>query len=95
MGWPSSVFLPINEESRLNYVKRLSWKVYDFRSLSTIDELLSDEPINRILCLGNEEPKGKAYRQHTRINHVGGIIPTETATGKTGIYIPPTPPMVA
>jgi len=61
------------------------------RRLPTIDELLSDEPINRILCLGNEEPKGKAYRQHTRINHVGGIIPTETATGKTGIYIPPTP----
>lgn len=70
-------------------------KKKDNRRLSTIDELLSDEPINRILCLGNEKPKGKAYRQHTRINHVGGIIPTETATGKTGIYIPPTPPMAA
>ena len=58
------------------------------RRLPTLDELLSDEPVNKILCLGNEEPKGKAYRQHTRINHVGGIIPTETATGKTGIYIP-------
>ena len=66
-------------------------KKKDNRRLPTIDELISDEPINRILCLGNEEPKGKAYRQHTRINHVGGIIPTETATGKTGIYIPPTP----
>lgn len=66
-------------------------KKKDNRRLPTIDELLSDEPFNRILCLGNEEPKGKAYRQHTRINHVGGIIPTETATGKTGIYIPPTP----
>ena len=58
------------------------------RRLPTFDELLSGEPVNKILCLGNEEPKGKAYRQHTRINHVGGIIPTETATGKTGIYIP-------
>ncbi len=58
------------------------------RHLPTFDELLSGEPVNKILCLGNEEPKGKAYRQHTRINHVGGIIPTETATGRTGIYIP-------
>lgn len=58
------------------------------RRLPTFDELLSGEPVNKILCLGNEEPKGKAYRQHTRINHVGGIIPTETATGRTGIYIP-------
>ena len=58
------------------------------RTLPTMDELLSDEPVNKILCLGNEQPKGKAYRQHTRINHVAGIIPTETATGKTGIYIP-------
>ncbi len=70
-------------------------KKKDNRRLPTIDELLSDEPINKILCLGNEEPKGKAYRQHTRINHVGGIIPTETATGKTGIYIPPTPPVAS
>lgn len=61
------------------------------RRLPTVNELLSGDPVNKILCLGNEEPKGKAYRQHTRINHVGGIIPTETATGKTGIYIPPTP----
>ena len=60
------------------------------RRIPTFDELLSGEPVNKILCLGNEEPKGKAYRQHTRINHVGGIIPTETATGKTGIYIPTT-----
>ena len=58
------------------------------RRLPTFDELLSGEPVNKILCLGNEEPKGKAFRQHTRINHVGGIIPTETATGRTGIYIP-------
>ena len=65
------------------------------RSLPTMDELLSGDPINRILCLGNEKSKGKAYRQHTRINHVDGIIPTETATGKTGIYIPPKPTMVA
>lgn len=65
------------------------------RSLPTMDELLSGDPINRILCLGNEKPKGKAYRQHTRINHAGGIIPTETATGKTIIYTPPKPTMVA
>lgn len=58
------------------------------RRLPTFDELLSGDPVNKILCLGNEEPKGKAYRQNTRINHVGGIIPTETAAGKTGIYIP-------
>ena len=58
------------------------------RRLPTLDELLSEEPVNKILCLGNEEPKGKAYRQNTRINHVRGIIPTETAIGKTGIYIP-------
>ena len=64
--------------------------VVDAPDLSELsfDELLSGDPVNKILCLGNEEPKGKAYRQHTRINHVGGIIPTETATGRTGIYIP-------
>ena len=67
----------------------------EHRSLLTMDELLSGNPINRILCLGNEEPKGKAFRQYTRINHVGGIIPTETATGKTEVYIPPTPIMAA
>lgn len=58
------------------------------RRLPTLDELLSGEPVNRILCMGNEEPKGKSFRQNTRFNHVGGIIPTETASGKTGIYIP-------
>lgn len=59
------------------------------RALSTMDELLSGEPINRILCLGNEVPDDKAYKQHYRISHVDGIIPTETATGQTIIYIPP------
>ncbi len=62
------------------------------RSLPTMDELLSEEPINRILCLGNLEPKGAPYRQHSRINHTDGIIPTETATGKTMVYIPPRKP---
>lgn len=67
------------------------------RSLPTFDELLSDDPINRILCMGNENPKGAPYRQHTRINHIDGIIPTETATGKTMVYIPkrPKPTMTA
>jgi hypothetical protein len=59
------------------------------RALPTMDELLSGEPINRILCLGNEVPDDKAYKQHYRISHAGGIIPTETATGQTIIYIPP------
>lgn len=58
------------------------------KRLTSFDELLAGKPIKKILCLGNEEPKGKAYRQNTRVNHVGGIIPTETASGKTGIYIP-------
>lgn len=65
------------------------------KSLPTMDELLSDDPTNRILCLGNEKEKGSPYRQHTRINHADGIIPTETATGKTMVYIPPRPTMTA
>lgn len=65
------------------------------KSLPTMDELLSDGPTNRILCLGNEKEKGSPYRQHTRINHADGIIPTETATGKTMVYIPPRPTMTA
>ena len=65
------------------------------KSLPTMDELLSDDPINRILCLGNEKEKGSPYRQHTRINHADGIIPTETATGKTMVYIPKRPTMTA
>ena len=65
------------------------------RSLPTLDELLSGEPINRILCQGNLEPKGAAYRQHSRVCHADGIIPTETATGQTLVYIPPAPPVAA
>ena len=65
------------------------------KSLPTMDELLSDDPTNRILCLGNVKEKGSPYRQHTRINHADGIIPTETATGKTMVYIPPRPTMKA
>lgn len=65
------------------------------KSLPTMDELLSDAPTNRMLCLGNTKEKGSSYRQHTRINHVDGIIPTETATGKTMVYIPPRPTMAA
>ena len=61
------------------------------KSLPTMDELLSDDPTNRILCLGNEKEKGSPYRHHTRINHADGIIPTETATGKTMVYIPKRP----
>ena len=65
------------------------------RSLPSLDELLSGEPINRILCLGNLEPKGAAYRQHSRVCDPDGIIPTETATGQTLIYIPPVPPVAS
>ena len=57
------------------------------RNLPSFEELLSDEPVNQILCLGNEKPKGSPYCQHTRINHTDGIIPTETATGQTMVYI--------
>lgn len=57
-------------------------------SLPTMDSLLSGEPINKILCLGNTDPKGKSYRQNNRICHAGGIIPTETASGHTLVYIP-------
>ena len=67
----------------------------NYRVLPTMDELLSGEPVNTILCLGNLTPKGTAFRQHTRVNHAGGIIPTETATGQTLIYIPPAPSMAA
>ena len=65
------------------------------RNLPSLDELLSGEPINRILCLGNLEPKGAAYRQHSRVCDPDGIIPTETATGQTLIYIPPVPPVAS
>lgn len=58
------------------------------RGLPAMEELLSGEPVNRILNLGNLNPKGAPYRQHSRVNHVDGIIPTETATGKTLVYIP-------
>lgn len=59
------------------------------RALPTMEELISGKPINRILCMGNLNPKGAPYRQHSRLNHVDGIIPTETATGQTLVYIPP------
>lgn len=65
------------------------------RRLPAMEDLLSGKPVNQILCLGNETPKGAPYRQHYRINHAGGIIPTETATGHTIVYIPPTPPVAA
>jgi len=65
------------------------------RRLPAMEDLLSGKPVNQILCLGNEKPKGAPYRQHYRINHAGGIIPTETATGHTIVYIPPTPPVAA
>lgn len=76
------------------YTPKVLMKKSD-RSLPTMDELLSDAPIKRILCLGNEKEKGSPYRQHTRINHADGIIPTETATGKTMVYIPKRPTMTA
>lgn len=63
------------------------------RRLPAMDDLLSGNPVNQILCLGNETPKGAPYRQHYRINHTDGIIPTETATGKTMVFIPERPHM--
>ena len=65
------------------------------RTLPTMDELLSGKPINRILCMGSEVPDDKAYKQHYRICHVDGIIPTELASGQTIIYIPPGHPVAA
>ena len=65
------------------------------RRLPAMEDLLSGKPVNQILCLGNVKPKGAPYRQHYRINHAGGIIPTETATGDTIVYIPPTPPVAS
>lgn len=65
------------------------------RSLPTLGELLSGEPVKQILCMGNLDPKGTGFRQNTRICHVDGIIPTETASGKTLIYIPPAPSAAA
>lgn len=61
------------------------------RALSTMEELLSGKPINRILCLGNEDAVGTAFRQNNRICHPSGIIPTETASGHTLVYIPERP----
>lgn len=65
------------------------------RRLPAMEDILSGKPVNQILCLGNLKPKGAPYRQHYRINHAGGIIPTETATGDTIVYIPPTPPVAS
>lgn len=56
------------------------------RKILPMEELLS-EPINKILLMGNEFPRGASFRQHGRFVHADGIIPTETATGRTGIYI--------
>ena len=61
------------------------------RALPTMEELLSGKPINRILCLGNEDAVGTAFRQNNRICHPSGIIPTETASGHTLVYIPERP----
>ena len=65
------------------------------RRLPAMEDLLSGKPVNQILCVGNLNPKGSPYLQHTRVCHPSGIIPTETATGHTLVYIPPTPPVAA
>lgn len=62
------------------------------RRLPAMEDLLSGKPVNQILCVGNLNPKGSPYLQHTRVCHPSGIIPTETATGHTLVYIPPTSP---
>lgn len=59
----------------------------DNRGMITMDALLSEEPVNQILNLGNMEPEGK-FGQHTRVCDPKGICPTLTATGhSTLVYI--------
>ena len=82
-------------EYKALYTPKAPQRNKNSRTLPTFEDLLSDDPTNRILCLGNENPKGASYRQHTRINHIDGIIPTETATGKTLVYIPKRPSQIA
>lgn len=53
------------------------------QNLVSMDELLSGEPVNRILNMGNTLPEGTSFRQHTRICHADGICPTLTAQGNT------------
>lgn len=52
-----------------------------------MESALSGEPIKQIICMGNTVEKGGPYRQNGRLNHADGIIPTEMASGPTGIYI--------
>lgn len=59
----------------------------DNRGMITMDALLSEEPVNQILNLGNMEPEGK-FGQHTRVCDPKGICPTLTAIGNsTLVYI--------
>ena len=59
----------------------------DNKGMITMDVLLSEEPVNQILNLGNMEPEGK-FGQHTRVCDPKGICPTLTATGNsTLVYI--------
>lgn len=54
----------------------------------TMEELLSGEPVNEILNLGNLKPEDAPFRQHTRVCDASGICPTLTATGNTtNIYL--------
>lgn len=48
----------------------------------TMDECLSDKPIDRILCAGILNPEYK-FKQHERICLSDGIFPTITAGGNT------------
>ena len=58
------------------------------QTLVSMDELLSGEPVNRILNMGNTLPEGTSFRQHTRICHADGICPTLTAQGNTAyVYV--------
>ena len=65
------------------------------RRLPAMEDLLSGKPVNQILCVGNLNPKGSPYLQHTRVCHSSGILPTETATGDSYVYNPPLPPVAA
>ena len=73
--------LSINPEYKALYAGEPSIKK-GRGGMFTMDALLSEEPVNQILNLGNLEPEGK-FGQHTRVCDPKGICPTLTATGNT------------
>lgn len=53
--------------------------------LLSMDELMSNDPINKIITMGYAT--NSSYKQNDRIFHADGIIGAETASGKTYVYI--------